>query len=170
MGKGRTPNETRACQKCGELYHPWKINSKSKYCSRACSPKGRQPTREDCKCEQCGVIFRPTNNARQKFCSRDCYKKSGGRTITIDGYARVYVQNHPLAYKSGQYPEHRLVMEKHLGRYLEKDETVHHINGNKLDNRIENLQLRKGRHGKGVSYVCLDCGSHNVIPIELAGG
>ncbi len=65
----------------------------------------------------------------------------GGKIRNGDGYIFVYSPNHPCRRSQPYIFEHRLVMEKHLGRYLESWETVHHINGIKDDNGIENLQL-----------------------------
>ena len=61
--------------------------------------------------------------------------------IIRKGYRYIYCPEHPNSTKSGYILEHRLVMEVRLGRLLQKREVVHHVNGDKLDNRIGNLQL-----------------------------
>jgi len=66
----------------------------------------------------------------------------GGRYLDGRGYVLVHCPNHPHPTQSEIYVyEHRLVMEKHLGRYLTENEVVHHNNEDKQDNRIENLEL-----------------------------
>lgn len=65
----------------------------------------------------------------------------GGRIIDVRGYSLIYKPDHPYAHADGYVRENRLVMEQRIGRYLGSNEDVHHINEDKLDNRIENLQL-----------------------------
>lgn len=65
-----------------------------------------------------------------------------GRSTEKDGYVVIHCKGHPNARKHTHYVfEHRLVMEEALGRYLLPTEVVHHINGIRGDNRLENLQL-----------------------------
>lgn len=98
----------------------------------------------------------------------------GGRVQAGDGgyYAVLVGPNDPMASMAqrhtGYVLEHRLVMARSFGRPLLKTETVHHINGDKGDNRLENLQLRQEKHGKHVVYRCLDCGSSNIHTVPIA--
>lgn len=64
----------------------------------------------------------------------------GGKPEIENGYVKIYAPDHPHAH-AGRVFEHRLVMEKSLGRYLLPNEVVHHKNKNKSDNRLKNLEL-----------------------------
>ena len=94
----------------------------------------------------------------------------GGIKIDKSGYILTKCKDHPYSNSQGYMRQHRLVMEGHIGRYLESYEIVHHINHKVQDNRIENLQItissdhaRHHRQGRIVvdmsSRVCSDCGS-----------
>ena len=65
----------------------------------------------------------------------------GGRIKTNLGYIQIWKPEHPNSNQSNYVFEHRLVMSNHLGRPLNSWEIVHHKNGTKNDNRIENLEL-----------------------------
>ena len=75
----------------------------------------------------------------KRICGRSCRKATG------KGYMEILYPCHPKANKHGWVAYHRMVMELFLDRYLELGEIVHHINGDKEDNRIENLELIKNQ-------------------------
>lgn len=112
------------------------------------------------------------------------WKWKGGRRISGNGgYVVVPIpESHPffeaMHYRTGragtQGPgsklvmEHRLVMAEHLGRPLTHNETVHHIDGNRRNNAISNLQLRISDHGPGIVLECRKCGSRDLQALPIS--
>jgi len=86
------------------------------------------------------------------------------KLISKGDYIYTKIPNHPKSTKHGYILEHRIIMENHLGRILTASEIIHHKNGNKKDNRIENLELtNKSKHARnhmrehGLKMVELKC-------------
>ena len=65
----------------------------------------------------------------------------GGRQTSGNGYIYIYLPEHPESDSRGRVYEHRIVMEKALNRFLLKGEVIDHINGDRKDNRPENLRV-----------------------------
>ena len=111
------------------------------------------------QCPTCGGI----KWRYSKVCIKCWHKKAWlkernpnwkGGTRKRSGYIYILKKNHPYASKQRYIAEHRLVMEKHIGRYLYPWEIVHHKNGIRDDNRIENLKLLpSGEHNTKVQEV-----------------
>ena len=100
------------------------------------------------RCVQCDKVFQP-EGLKQKCCGKLCAlrysarirKTTKGFIISPKGYKFLWMPKHPMASKGGYLAEHRLLMATSIGRLLTDSEVVHHKNGVKNDNRIENLML-----------------------------
>lgn len=84
-----------------------------------------------------------TGKKRPEITGKNHPNWKGGRYISPRGYVEINAPIHPFRHSNNCVYEHRLLIEKKIGRYLHNWEIVHHINGIKSDNRIENLILLK---------------------------
>lgn len=125
------------CKYCSQEFPRAMYNKSTVYCSRTCS------NRDNSK-----------KVSEQKMGFKN-YKWKGGRKKTKSGYVLVYCFDHPNKDSHHCILEHRLIMEKHIERYLYSYETVHHKNGIKDDNRIENLELFASKHPPGQRVIDL---------------
>ncbi len=127
--------------------------AKHYYAAKDAGTLERYPTRSKFKNRKCTVEGCDRKHAGHGFCEAHLVRhrkgdlkpgvpltKEKGGTIH-NGYRILYRPGHREASKTGFVLEHRMVMSDHLGRKLFPHENVHHIGGDRLDNRIERLEL-----------------------------
>jgi hypothetical protein len=133
---------TTICERCGKPFEHARCNPR-RFCSGVCA--GVAKVRCELTCEWCGETYEGNPQVR-RFCSKPCFyaqqSANAQGSITDDGYRVLFIDGR-------QVPEHRHVMQAVVDRELTPEETVHHRNGVKLDNRPENLELWASNHPRG---------------------
>lgn len=131
------------CLHCKSVFSVTRDRAETaKYCSKACMNEHRAPLKLTCK--KCGGQYvRHGSEFRlhkeSVFCSRACRTAYRRETpFSANSGSRGYKVKH---IGGKQIKEHRVVMEQFLGRELFPHETVHHKNGDRGDNRVQNLEL-----------------------------
>lgn len=125
------------CRQCGKQFITWECRKKKgwgKFCSNKCGA-------------QYNAVNTPLNIRKEK--ASHLHKNGsnhpswrGGRKVDKNGYIYVWVgYDYPNATADGYLFEHRYVLEKQLKRHLKPNEVIHHKDGNKQNNRIDNLEL-----------------------------
>jgi len=155
------------CDNCGKEFES-KYSEQTRrgktqhFCSWECYKKGHIATDKQIEASRLKLI-----NYNKKHGHKNLYAWKGGKYLGSRGYMFVYSPDHPFQNSQKYVLEHRLVMEKYLGRYLRPKEVVHHINGIKDDNRIENLMLFEttNQHGKYHASITKSWGTHRELQL-----
>ena len=132
---GRAPRSrtvySHTCSACGQRFET--ATRTRKYCSPGCTAAGLR-RRATTSCPICGNKITDAPCHARKFCSKSCADQARRQGTIRNGYRMIRVDGKQVA-------EHRYIMQQVLGRKLLPSEVVHHRNGDKLDNRPENLEV-----------------------------